>query len=254
MKPLHALCAALLTVAALAPAVAAPDPARLLADAPRSGAITMMPGEVYIGPGPMTVGYLGAKKQLVLPPGRWTLLAVGERPSRHPTPVTIVSMVFARTEGAALKTMLSFDFNGRPVPVRSSWTETLSCAREGPPKDGQKVQRTAEDRQGCGWVRWVAQWPDFEDPAWDRALAALVRLGHAPPAGRMSYTRAWAWDRGNDYLTVRRIDFPQPGDRLRADWLEAYLDPMVEGFQRRLTAEELEPGREPGGARLQIPD
>lgn len=62
------------------------DPAQVLVDARTVGAASMVPGETYYGPGPIKVGYLGVKKQLVLPNGTWVLLAIADIQSVHRPP------------------------------------------------------------------------------------------------------------------------------------------------------------------------
>lgn len=234
--------------AAKPPAV---DAARLLADAPASGAVSQLPGEVYIGPGPMTVGYLGAKKQLVLPGGRWLLLAVGDRPSGHTTPVLLATMVFGDVEGGQLHRLLVYVFNGRPGPVRNNWPEVEQCDSQGGPRGSVKAVNVDGPRRGCGWSVGQSRLPELHDPAWDRALSALTRLGVAMPSTPITYTRAWASDASADFLSLRRLDFDAAP---RKNWLDSYLPLMMDGFQKRLRAAELDPGKPPAGAPLALPD
>lgn len=229
----------------------AADPAKLLARAPGSGAVSQQPGETYVGPGPMTVGYLGAKKQIVLPAGRWLLLAVGDKPSGHAAPVQLVTMVFGDLEGGRLHRALVYVFNGRPGPVRNNWPEVAQCEQQGGPRGSVKVQHNDGGRRGCGWSLAGARLPELNDAAWDRALAALMRLGLALPSEPFTYTRAWAADQTADFLSLRRMDFDATP---RKAWLQAYLPLMVDGFQKRLQATELEPGQPPTGALLALPD
>jgi hypothetical protein len=108
------------------------DPMQVLSGTPTSGAITMLPGEVYHGPGPITVGYLGAKKQLVLPNGAWVLLAVADRQSGHRPSVPLVSMVFGQFREGHLVSLMSYLFNGRTSPMRT-WQEVEDCHAEKKP-------------------------------------------------------------------------------------------------------------------------
>jgi len=234
------------------------DPATVLANAPASGSVTQRAGETYLGPGPLTVGYLGAKKQLVLPNGPWVLLSMSDRRSQGgAASVPLTLLVFGQFKDAQLKTLLAYQFNGRGTNGRILWSEFDVCSNKGGPSGSRKVELSAGSHKACGWVARQSRLPDVTEPAWAEALTAVPRLGAAVPTGPLVYTRLWAVDGVVDFLSLRRFDFdalPKPDLEGRTGWLEAYAGPFLDGFQKRISATELEPGRPPEGVRLTLPE
>jgi hypothetical protein len=236
----------------------AADPAAVLAGAAASGSVTQRAGETYFGPGPLTVGYLGSKKQLVLPNGPWVLLSMGDRNSQGSTAnVPMTMLLFGQFKDEQLKTLLAYQFNGRGAIGRVNWLEPETCAAKGGPSGSRKVELKEGTYRACGWVVRQSRLPDVTEPAWAEALAAVSRLGATVPTGSLVYTRAWAVDGAVEYLALRRVDF-DAGRTLdveaRTRWLEAYASLFLEGFRKRISAGELEPGLPPGGAQLTLPD
>lgn len=257
------LLALLLPLAARAlPAPGLPaDPAQVLADAPRSGAVTMMPGETYFGPGPLTVGYLGAKKQIVLPAGAWVLLALHDSDSTHHAPVPLVSMAFGRFEEGRLVSLVSYLFNGRASQPRARWSEADKCLAAEPPAGGEKVAGEAGRGRGCGWTVRQGRPPNVTDGAWVQALSTAARLGARVPDGPLQFTRVWAVDGGPNLVALRRADYGLRGaaaaasQAQRVAWLRAYLPVMMDGLDKRIDATELEPNQpQPPPVRLTLPD
>jgi hypothetical protein len=232
------------------------DPAKLLAGGGTSGSVTMMPGETYLGTGPMTVGYLGAKKQLVVPPGAWLLLSEADHKSSHAAPVSLTTMVFGQFRGGQLQSLLLYLFNGRPGPISTRWPDLDHCLAQEGPRGSLKVMQSHDVVRACGWVVRQNTLPAFNNPAWDQAMAALVRLGGAVPQGSMLFSRLWLGDNTADHLNIRRIDFDNRAWSLeqRGAWLQAYVHLAIDGFHRRVRADELEPGQPPTGARLSLVD
>jgi hypothetical protein len=236
------------------------SPAKLLAGAPRSGAVTQMPGETYLGPGPMTVGYLGAKKQLVLPTGTWVLLAVADRNSMHlNNPVPLVSMVFGQYRAGQLVSFMSYLFNGRSLNAPRGWGDFEDCNNK-PPAAATRVQEAAGGAKLCGWTQRFAQTARVEDVGWEAAVAATAKLGAPLPPAPLQFTRAWVADAAGNYLAMRRADFSPVGDsaavqQARAVWLQAYAPLMLEGFDKKINATELEPEQAGvSGGRMRLPD
>lgn len=236
------------------------DPAQVLGGTPTVGAITMMPGETYYGPGPVTVGYLGAKKQLVLPNGAWVLVAVADRASGHATAVPMVSMVFAQFREGRLISLMSFLFSSRAVRG-SGWPEADACHNSSAPATGQKEVHVQGPTRACGWTVAQTRMPQVVDPAWEQAPAVVKRLGAVMPPAPLQFTRAWVTDGSGNYLAVRRADFEsragdaQAAQSLRAAWLRDYLPFMLEGLDKRIGASELEPNqRRAPRIRLTLPD
>ncbi|MBI5716071.1 MAG: hypothetical protein HZC37_00080 [Burkholderiales bacterium] len=231
------------------------DPAQLLAGTPTSGAITMLPGETYYGPGPITVGYLGAKKQLVLPNGAWVLLAVADRQSGHSPAVPLVSMVFGQFREGQLISLMSYLFNGRSATLRN-WPEVEDCHAEKMPRGSVREASVQRAARVCGWTVRSATAPKVVDAAWEQAQGVVVRLGALMPAPPLLYTRAWATDNNGNYLGIRRSDFiATAAIGGRATWLRDYLPWMLEGLDKKIGASELEPNQSRApNLRLALPD
>ncbi len=236
------------------------SPSQLLAGAPRSGAVTQMAGETYFGPGPMTVGYLGAKKQLVLPTGTWVLLAVADRNSMHQNnPVPLVSMVFGQYRAGQLVAFMSYLFNGRTLAAPRGWGDFEDCNTK-PPANASRVQDSASSARLCGWTQRFVQAARVEDAGWEAAVAATSKLGAPLPSAPLQFTRASVVDGAGNYLAMRRPDFSLVGDasavqQAKATWLQAYAPLMLQGFDKKIGANELEPEQAVVAAgRLQLPD
>ncbi len=241
------------------------DPGKLLSGASTSAAVTQMPGEVYIGPGPMTVGYLGAKKQLVLPNGAWVLLSSVDRLSGHATPVPMTSMVFGQFRQGRLVSLLSYLFTGKVIGPQG-WGDLNGClsGKEVAPQAARATVEAGSAARACAWTVTMRQLPQVADAGWEQALGHSQQLGVSPAQPPVQFTRAWTVDGGGtNYLMMRRADFLSASgqDELvsaqaaRLQWLQAYLPVMQEGFVKKLPVDELEPGKRPSSAvRIQLPD
>lgn len=251
-----------LVFALLGPAAAqtglglAADPLSLLASEAGSHSATQRPGETYRGPGPMTVGYLGAKKQIVLPAGPWVLLAGGDDQSRHAPPVPLAALVFGQFEDGRLKALAAYHFSSKAMPRPVMWQEIESCLGAEAQPDVHAVKRPGYLYRMCGWVAAQRALPQLHLPGWERALAAAARLGAPAPRGGVTVTRAWVDKRDADYLQLRLIDFDTSRHPVasRVAWLEAYVDVMADGFRRRLSVPELEPGAPAPAQTIVLPD
>lgn len=235
------------------------DPATLLAGVPTSGAITMMPGETYQGPGPLTVGYLGAKKQIVLPNGPWVLLAVADRKSSHATPQPLVSMAFGQFREGRLTSLVSYLFNGRAGQAALGWSDAEGCLTGNPPAGGEKVQVSEGRFRACGWTVRQTRPPNVTDEAWLKAPVVAAQLGAKVSAAPLQFTRAWVLDGGSNYLAIRRADYGLAASTTaqpqRMVWLREYLPFMLEGLDKRIGATELEPDQtQPPRVRITLPD
>lgn len=243
----------------------AADPAKVLAGTPTVGAITMLPGETYQGPGPITVGYLGAKKQLVLPTGAWVLLSVADRQSGHATPVPLVSMVFGQFREGQLVSLMAYLFNGRTAPVRG-WTEVDECHAEKVPAGSARAVVAQRSAKACGFSLRHKALPKVADAAWEQAPRVAAQLGAAWPTTPVLWTRGWATDASGNYLGFRRADFDGAAttaaaatapalQEARAAWLRDYLPWMLEGLAKGIGASELEPNdKRTPRLRLTLPD
>jgi hypothetical protein len=226
----------------------------------RSSAVTATPGETYIGPGPITVGYLGARKQVILPNGPWVLLASLDRNSMHAAPVPLVTMVFGQFRDGKLAALMNFLFTGRKVSGKPTWSDAEACHRELPHPNTRLVQVSASGAHGCGWTVRQVRALQVQDVGWEAAQAAADRLGAPVPQSPVQFTRAWVVDGAGNYLAIRRADYLQDEDpakvqAARSAWLHDYLPLMLDGFNKKIAAAELESDQPKlPGARVALPD
>ena len=106
---------------------------------PSSGAVSFNIGETFAGPASIGVGWLGQKRQLVLPSGRWIALAAQDEslvlPStgtntQIPTRVVVTTVVFGQFTGQRLISAFQFRFSSKKTaPV--SWSGIDGCQKSG---------------------------------------------------------------------------------------------------------------------------
>ena len=84
-----------------------------------TGSITLQPGQTLKGPGFVTVGWLGAKRQLVVPAGDWTLLAAWDHDAETARGVLMTSMALGQFAGPQLKSVIVARFNRKPISMPS---------------------------------------------------------------------------------------------------------------------------------------
>jgi hypothetical protein len=252
-----------------AAASATPSPApspggklKFFVDRSDSGAITFRLGERFTGPGPLTVGWLGAKKQVVLPAGEWVVLSAIDHPWET---VKGTTLVFGRFAGDRIAAALRVSTNRHPVS-RQPWPAMDACEKPDASRLYQWRKPNTAWRRECMTV--VAVEKPFA-PTSDssvQTLASLNRMG-ARIEGFALVARIYLADDVNGMLFVERIDWPaiplgeaagtatdwtteglrsspQRGEYLRdfVAWTTAYRAFVLEGFRRELTDPDLQPG------------
>jgi hypothetical protein len=247
------------------PAAATPPDAaalRRVAGPTGSTAITFQVGDAFRGPGPITVGWLGAKKQVLLPEGPWILLAARDSLSSHLTRVPVTQMMLAQFEGPALRALLLATFNSRTAQAGTAWAEATACEARatatkgfadaadgatlpgGPslPSELLVLGRT----RACFAVDVVTPRPS--PTHWQGELGAsardvLDRLGvRVEPYAYLRTDLFFTGDLGN-FLKVVRVDI---GEGLRTrdarrQAARAYAGSAALGYTKSLDADDLEP-------------
>jgi hypothetical protein len=180
-----------------------------------SGEFNFNLGDRLNGPGVLTVGSLGAKKQIVLPEGEWLVLAATDTKSVQPTSifnapranvVALTTLVAAKFSGNRLLSLLRFT-STRQVANAGSWIGLDDCD----PKSGSASLQHKRSRDG---LRDACQSLQVEsDPlarpfiAAEETRASLDKLG-ATVSGAALVSSFVFSDSRSGYLGVTRIDWP----------------------------------------------
>lgn len=191
-------------------AVLKPDLAALKRLPRHSTAVDFGPGTVFNGPGFVTAGHWGAKRQLVVPRGTWAVMAVRNHELKGPYEVELTTVALLRTDAEAPGTALFITFNRRSPPqVPATWTSQIprwealdSCLSR---SVSSLVQAPASDMrlQWCTAYRTEAELPRQSQLAvaiqadW---LAGLQTAGVAPPEHQVS-VEAHVQDKQNQFTS-----------------------------------------------------
>ena len=236
-----------------------------------SGATHVQLGDRYVGPGVITVGWLGSKQQIVIPPGEWTTLAVFDHSLTGMVPVTYTTIALAQFAGSDLSSLLLTTSTSRPTSLPSSQTTQFaslprlaaaeSCdANAFPSQFHEQVSSFAIS--SCLLVREVGNAEEtLRSPAGlqERITKSLSTL--KATLGRFTH-------RAELHLNGRQVDYtgyillatnvgnvPQPiagpptessspesPSSRWATWLQDFRPFAMAGHARRLAATDLDPG------------
>lgn len=243
---------------------------RVLADAD-SSSLPFRAGDVFIGPGPITVGGLGSRKQIVVPTGRWVVLAAEDGYSNHRTPVQMAAVAFGLFEGRAVRSVVTAAFDRRPGPAQWpvwSWDEAQRCEASG---NGARFhwRFTAGLVKECVLVTnfsTLGRRGHWKGDIWESVRDNLGKLGVAVHGGRGLLSEFHLTDNRSGYLHVSRYDFDAPGLagadgevpidlrlEARIQWAQEYAALAASGLARSIDADDLQPGgRAPTGT-LRLP-
>ncbi|MED5617745.1 hypothetical protein [Ideonella sp. BN130291] len=240
--------------------------AKIAAD-PSSGAVTFRIGDVFQGPGPVTVGWAGAKKQLIVPPGQWVVLATLDHsvaqnsalPSVPAQPIPVASVALGRLDSLGANALLLATFNRHAAgSMNTRWPEAQACEGTTPRSGFQWTEQHGIARQ-CVLGRPTTAKPVGADPAplWDELRQNLLRLdlplAQDTPAWRtdMHLTGARA-----EYMCISRMDLGPgaAGSPARQAAMKAYADAAWRGFRRELEDNDLAPGAQRGATTLNLPE
>lgn len=232
-----------------------------------TGSITLQPGQTLTGPGFITVGWLGAKRQLVVPAGDWTLLAAWDHDADAARGVQMTSLALGQFAGAQLKSLVVARFNRKPISLPSGGGFSQSYQAMGVlPRwlDAERCEAapaTWRQAANAGTLRHCEALQLSTDPV-DGALAA--RLAPALKAMKAELpplpvrSEVHIVDKRLGYLAYQRLDClagagaacstqPPAAGAAPADdrtaWLKAFAPLAVAGYERDLPGDDLEPGR-----------
>lgn len=206
----------------------------------QSGAVTFNLGDRFTGPGVLTVGWAGAKRQVVVPPGEWVVLAMADSMAdmtppayRFPTRVVadIGTLVLGRFSGTRLSSAMVYQSSVRPISV-DEWTDLAACQPNGRETHFHENTRPSGLRSACATVKPVAAPLAAKTPAMDEARASLERLG-AQVQGDALATVAEVSEPKRGYLAGTRLDWPGVGLGAGADGVAAWTRAAVAADPKR---------------------
>jgi hypothetical protein len=197
--------------------VQAPSPALRHFTAPvtHSGAVTFNLGDRFTGPGVISVGWAGAKRQVVLPPGEWVVLAMADHKEdmtppayRFPTRVVadIGTLVLGRFSGTRLAAAMIYQSSIRPIQV-DDWTDIAGCQPGAVESLFHESTRPSGLRSACAAVKPVVAPLAAKTAAMEEARASLARLG-AQVQGDALAAIAVVSEPRRGYLAGTRLDWP----------------------------------------------
>jgi len=229
---------------------------------PNSGAATFNLGDRFSGPGAVTVGWLGSKKQVVLPPGEWVVLAAVDHASGGSRSVKLATFVFGKFSGEQLAASLTVTVNRYASPV-NRWTDIEACAQPEADQLFHAATSMSAMQTECVRMRGVGAALAGSGTLGDELRSSLKRLG-AHAGGTAIVTQMYVADKRDGYMRVARTDWPSIalGNTAVADWkpdavarsevraayvkelirwVEAYRPLANQGFHRALAGEDLVP-------------
>ena len=245
---------------------------------PASGAITLDAGHKIRGPGVITVGRLGARKQLPIPEGEWVVVAATDHDSdtqpRHSAAtgavlghgaVKLTTMTLAQFQGTIAGSLLVVTFNRvtNDMP-RFTWKSAEQCvaaadqagqAEPGAPAEYRHTAGGGRHLRLCVQVRHEANGiPAVFAPEHRKEINQnLSKLG-GRLGGFNTETDLYLVDRYNAYIRITRLDCTeaqqgrpacaipgiQPtGIAAQVAWAKAYAPSAQAGFDRDLALPEL---------------
>jgi hypothetical protein len=235
---------------------------------PASGAITLDAGNRIRGPGVITVGRIGAKKQLPIPEGEWVVLAATDHESETQPRYTangtvggigavkLTSMTLAQFDGTTARSVLHVTFNrvAHDMP-RFVWKGAEQCLTAADPSEYHDILQTSRSLKLCTQVR-------VESASIDVALVPAHRneisrnLGQL--GGRLGVyntgTDFYLVDRYNNYMLINRLDCveaqqarpacalptsPPASMAAHIAWAKNFAPSAYTGFDRNLAVPEL---------------
>ena len=193
-----------------------------------SGAVSFDIGDIFSGPTAIGVGWLGAKKKLVLPAGQWIALAAQDAPIEiqmvpsliNTTRVLQTTASFGRFAGNRLVSLMTFRFSSQKVTA-TGWSAVDGCE----PPGSVKLQSSRPSRSA--WRDECVAQAFHPTPLGDTLPAtvelhrSLSRLGATVSGPAVVSTWSYS-EKQRGLLVITRFDWPGPilgneGQALR-DW------------------------------------
>lgn len=214
---------------------------------PDTGAVSFRLGEEVVGPRALTVGSLGARKQLVLPAGRWIALAARDDAVYLPassvslgsTRVRLTTVAFGKFVGSRLTSLLRFNFSSQKVAATVSWSSVEGCESGGDFKLQSYRPAASSYRSECRSLAFESKPLADDSMATAETRSSLARLGARLEGAALVSSLTFTETR-RGYLGIVRMDWPGAwlGDEPRPAraWRRENLDAQREAFVSQLWA------------------
>ena len=208
-----------------------------------SGAVSFRLGDSFHGAGPVTVGWFGAKKQLVVPEGTWIALSAVDHYSSHASSVQLTTVHMGQFRDNALQSMMVYTFNSKTGLASNWWSEHEACIKSNASFLGSWQSKIGPASQCAVFVENEVFQPS-RNPGWNEVVGAMRSVGVSVPNTRKYQARVIHVDHYGGFLGVERTDFDLPADaaEARRTWTKRYAKESLAGFQQKIEFAELEPG------------
>lgn len=238
----------------------------------QSGGAAFAVGERMRGPGVITIGRLGARKQVPIPEGEWTLIAaVDHEADSLPItgrqlpipPAKVASLALADVQGVTARSMLLVTLNRfPPAAYNFRWPDADQC-EQAATQSWQHKREKGFFADQCMVIRPVGpKGVESVVPAalWTEMSANLGKLGGSLTNFNLE-TSIFTFSSQAAYMRVTRLDChqispgaagcadfspllgnwfkPPEGLAARTDWALQYMPLAYDGFRRNLTLPEL---------------
>lgn len=251
--------------------VSTPPSRRVVGEA-ATGAVAFTVGDSFTGPGVVTVGWLGSKRQLVLPPGHWLVLAAYDYRTTETLPAPMTALAFGLLQGTRVRSVLAATFNRQQVSAGNlvspsspmslmlpRWTGFERCEDAQQPTLHREA-RTTRALRLCSRAlpvgaeaasAWPAEMPELPQ----RVQAGAAAAGVALPVFHLR-SEVHAVDHRGGYLGMTRLDCLAEGEGAggcaaadtvpralvdaRVDWLKPYALLVQQGYGREFDLFDLE--------------
>lgn len=248
-----------------------------------TGALNIRPGNRLIGPGVVTIGWFGAKRQMVVPPGEWIVITAYDHLLAGLAMLQMTTLAIAQFEASGLKSLIVATLNSRSPPVSpptggaagtalatavSRWPASEECEAVAESALVHRVESSYR-LQKCSAIRRVGTQDAmaFAPNLKDRVNLALQAL-HVEMPQFILRTEVHLTGSNREYFGYVRLDAAGNShagsggasadvqalvDRRKA-WLANLIPLLEQGNARKLNVDDLEPERPPGGVWIDLRD
>jgi uncharacterized caspase-like protein len=190
---------------ATAPAINANPALKVFSEpAANSRAVAFKLGDRFSGPGVVTIGLVGARKQVVLPAGEWVALSAVDVDSTGG--VGLVQVAFGKFAGDRLSALLAVTAT-RSGSQATNWSDIDECERPNPARLHEWKLPSSWQRQ-CMTIVFLATPPPAGDgPAAREIRESLRRLAASASGPAIATTLLFA-EKANGFMRINRADWP----------------------------------------------
>jgi len=210
-----------------------------------SGAVMFNLGETSNGPIAHTVGWAGAKKQVVLPNGQWIALAAQDEPVEMPwattsmvgtSRVVLATVMFGRFVDGRLASLMQFRFSSHKSPS-VAWSAVDNCDRSGTMSLQSARPQTSGWRDECAALAYDASPLTAATPPIAELKRSLARMNATMQGPALVSTLSFS-EKQRGYLGVTRYDWPgvAMGDATQQarDWNPVGMDNAHQSYATQL--------------------